>query len=742
MRYLHFHGKIPMNKILLTLFISTTALTTWAQHAQLQKMSAYVREIAAIASEAKSKPRLAPPGREPEVCTFMQINGNADSLLANYGGRVLAAFGDIYITTVPMSKLGDISDVEMIKRIEACQRAHALLDTTAARINATRAYAATDLTQPYTGAGVVVGVMDVGFDLTHPTFRYADGGGYKIARLWDQLASGDGQMYVGAQFSDTASIKTHQHSRDGLDETHGTHTAGIAAGGGAGSPYRGIAYGSELCLVSNSIGTSDDFIDSLNLYKYTNAADALGFKYIFDYAQSVGKPCVASFSEGYAVGFGDDDRLFYEVLRRMSGPGRIIVASAGNEGYYRNYLRKAATRRRTTIYPVQTSGNSILISLRASGPFFIQMVMGANSDTLTISSDSLDASLSTYKESVALSGESYDIRALATPTESGGKVYSLSLAGTPNDIGSDYPVSFSIAGKGADVELSCLSGELWRTKSGGTPSDAEPTHSVLAPGCAPAVICVGSTSWRQSYTNYLGEQKGTAAISSGMRSDFSSMGPAPADGTMKPDVAAPGYNVVSSYNSWYEEAHPSARDIDSDVEHFTYAGRTYAWNANTGTSMAAPAAAGAIALWLEADPTLTADDCRQVMAATCRQPDASLAYPNVEYGYGEIDAYRGLLEVLRRKSTGLARVIGKDDVSAFSVTQRGEEIVLSADHPTDRDFTISIYDTAGRLLSKRHEKRGATEYRISAAGMPKGVLIIKGSAAGSDLNGAKLLRLH
>lgn len=45
---------------------------------------------------------------------------------------------------------------------------------------------------------------------------------------------------------------------------------------------------------------------------------------------------------------------------------------------------------------------------------------------------------------------------------------------------------------------------------------------------------------------------------------------------------------------------PEAGDIRSDVAHFAFNGRTYAWNSNTGTSMATPVVAGAIALWLQA----------------------------------------------------------------------------------------------------------------------------------------------
>ena len=39
-------------------------------------------------------------------------------------------------------------------------------------------------------------------------------------------------------------------------------------------------------------------IDPKDYYKYTYATDALGFKYIFDYAERMHQPCVINFSEG------------------------------------------------------------------------------------------------------------------------------------------------------------------------------------------------------------------------------------------------------------------------------------------------------------------------------------------------------------------------------------------------------------------------------------------------------------
>lgn len=179
--------------------------------------------------------------------------------------------------------------------------------------NAADIYTGTRLPQAYTGNGVVLGIMDVGFDLTHPTFLNADGSASRISRFWDQLSADtiNSPMYVGAEYATPETIRAYAHSRDGGELYHGTHTLGVAAGNGAGSRYVGMAPESELCLVSNAVSGDEPFIAEEDMYRYTTATDVLGFKYLFDYAESVGKPCVVSFSEGMRQSFSGDALLYY-----------------------------------------------------------------------------------------------------------------------------------------------------------------------------------------------------------------------------------------------------------------------------------------------------------------------------------------------------------------------------------------------------------------------------------------------
>jgi subtilisin family serine protease len=113
---------------------------------------------------------------------------------------------------------------------------------------------------------------------------------------------------------------------------------------------------------------------------------------------------------------------------------------------------------------------------------------------------------------------------------------------------------------------------------------------------------------------------------------FSSRGPVTADGSgrIKPDIAAPGVNILSSLP-----------------------GGTY--GSNSGTSMAGPHVVGAVALLWSADPGLignidgteqlliqAADPYRGSTGVGCFEGDV----PNAAYGYGILDVYEAVKAAL------------------------------------------------------------------------------------------------
>ena len=659
-----------MNRLIVSLLFIFTSLGIIAQRPRYEKMSPFVREAMASALATKQLTRSQSDDRL--LTAFVRIDGNAAEVLRQYGCKELARVGDISIAAIPLSKLGALSCGRQVKRIETGRRCSIQMDTTRLVVNAEKVYTGEGLSQSYTGHGVVVGVQDIGFDLTHPNFYSADMSRYRIKALWDQLSRDTigSTLYVGRDYVGRDALLELGHPIDGETQTHGTHTAGIAAGSGAEgngvvSPYRGMACDADLVLVDNAADNAS-LIDPKDYYKFTYATDALGFKYIFDYAERMHQPCVINFSEGSSQDFHGYDQLYYELLAKLIGPGRIIVSSAGNDGARNSYIHKNIGKERAGAFIM---GNEKRFSCTAKSKqtftFRVSVYDNVASpqivDISTVNVCNAQDSLLT--DSLLVGGKKYIWRVLAYPNSYDARetAYDFQLS-SPSKLGDSPQVSLQVMGRDADIELYRMSGYMFPHSLDPVLDAGDCRYTIFSPSSSPDVICVGSTSYRTQFVNYLGEKKVYDSGQKGIRSSFSAMGPT-LDGRIKPDVMAPGQNIISSYSTFFINNPKNVNaSVKSDVRHFEYNGRTYAWNANAGTSMSAPVVTGAIALWLQADPTLTPADCLEIFAKTCSHYDTSLSYPNNLYGYGQIDVAAGLREVLRRKALGI-NTIGQKKVS-------------------------------------------------------------------------------
>lgn len=659
-----------MNRLIISLLFIFTSLDIFAQRPRYEKMSPFVREAMASALATKQLTRSQSDDRL--LTAFVRIDGNAAEVLRQYGCKELARVGDISIAAIPLSKLGALSCGRQVKRIETGRRCSIQMDTTRLVVNAEKVYTGEGLSQSYTGRGVVVGVQDIGFDLTHPNFYSADMSQYRIKALWDQLSRDTigSTLYVGRDYVGREALLELKHPIDGETQTHGTHTAGIAAGSGAEgdgvvSPYRGMACDADLVLVDNAADNAS-LIDPKDYYKFTYATDALGFKYIFDYAERMHQPCVINFSEGSSQDFHGYDQLYYELLAKLIGPGRIIVSSAGNDGARNSYIHKNIGKERAGAFIM---GNEKRFSCTAKSKqtftFRVSVYDNVASpqivDISTVNVCNAQDSLLT--DSLLVGGKKYKWRVLAYPNsyDTSETAYDFQLS-SPSKLGDSPQVSLQVMGRDADIELYRMSGYMFPHSLDPVLDAGDCRYTIFSPSSSPDVICVGSTSYRTQFVNYLGEKKVYDSGQKGIRSSFSAMGPT-LDGRIKPDVMAPGQNIISSYSTFFINNPKNVNaSVKSDVRHFEYNGRTYAWNANAGTSMSAPVVTGAIALWLQADPTLTPADCLEIFAKTCTHYDTSLSYPNNLYGYGQIDVAAGLREVLRRKALGI-NTIGQKKVS-------------------------------------------------------------------------------
>ena len=647
---------------------------SWSQNQG--KMSSYVRK-AVMANKAKSRfaVRKSPLKGDLEGLTAL-VKTSDIQLLKKYGCKIYANWDDIYIASIPLDKISQLCSYPSIQRIEAGKSCSITNENSAAIVRAKDVWNS-PAPLSATGKSVIIGVMDIGFDLTHPNWYSTDMQDYRIKQVWDMLDySGEGEpvigqttndkgqkkdtIYVGRQYIGEEAILNKRHSADGLTQTHGTHTMGTATGSGCEgdgtiSPYIGMAPDAEMCVVANYTTNNKDIVPEADLYKYTMATDLLGFKYIFDYAESVGKPCVINLSEGEYLNL-NDGILYHEVINKMVGAGRIICASAGNDGGRGTYIHKAKGESKKGAF-LSSDEREAAYVMRSKKPVKMQLsfyqdqtkVMTWEYDTRTLSAfpdsvmqDTIHVGNKRFPVSLCIYPDCYDKTLYATEFQ---------ITDINNDrynFGKNTAISLAVLDTNNDIEVFSAGGGFISDDIDNSLCDFESSHSVLFPGCAERVIGVGATAHVTEVPLHYGGAFGDNLGTNGVRASFSSVGPT-IDDHIKPDVMAPGVNIVSSTNSYKTDQHLQ-NTFGSRV--FEYEGRKHYWALSKGTSMSCPIVTGIIALWLQVCPTLTPEQIKDVFAHTCTHYDEALSYPNNYYGWGEIDALAGI-EYINSVYTGI-----------------------------------------------------------------------------------------
>ena len=238
------------------------------------------------------------------------------------------------------------------------------------------------------GTGVIVGVVDFGCDFTHQNF--IKNGNSRILYLWDQNGSGRGDFPrpenydYGVEYDQPLLNQAlHQIAKTPCeflqyplkDDAHGTHVMDIAAGNSPAPAenFKGVAPGADIIFVDlrdpSKTQNADDQLktlgSSIDLY---NAV-----KYIFEKAAELGKaankviPVVVNLSLASSGGAHDGTSLletwFDEQLKK---PGNAIVIAAGND--YRHKLHTfgtvSANKKKKIAWHIPAAGTGAVQELR------------------------------------------------------------------------------------------------------------------------------------------------------------------------------------------------------------------------------------------------------------------------------------------------------------------------------------------------------------------------------------------
>lgn len=174
------------------------------------------------------------------------------------------------------------------------------------------------------GEGIIIGVADSGIDYTNSAFRNGDGT-TRILKLWDQVTDTVFDEIQINQALESANPYEMVNSRD--VSGHGTHVAGIAAGNYADNKNEnlGIATKSKLIIVKMAEPSGNSFP------KTTQLMEAVDF--IVKEANAYGMPFVINISFGNTYGSHDGTSLISTYFDSVvDGNRMVMVIGSGNEG--------------------------------------------------------------------------------------------------------------------------------------------------------------------------------------------------------------------------------------------------------------------------------------------------------------------------------------------------------------------------------------------------------------------------
>ncbi len=705
-------------------------MTASAQEKLSMEIKRMVAEQQALSHEG-AVDGLRRSAKDATVSVFVKFrNGAAERLLSQYGCQTLTQIGDIYIANVPLGGLCGLADEPDVVRIETHTGGHQHNDVSPRWTKTTDVNTGKGLPNAFTGKGVLVGIVDGGLDVSHPSFFSTDGTTYRVKGLVDDFHEANetiGKMTtLGREYTTEQDILAKARTGD-TEQTHGTHCLSIAAGSGYGTDYRGVAYDADLFAISSRVAMSD----------VSSPTEVARMKRIFDYADEHKQPCVISYSIGFDF-IPDDAELYREALQGVQGPGKVIVVSAGNSNSYPTYVEKPkGTATAGARLMPNVGSNKGKVYILSEEPFKLKMIMtkvavekGAvnvtKSDSIVFDSESLPA------DTVVLGGQHAILERI-------GSIYTLVTRFVFKEAGGNGRAPMlCIEGADANVRMytSCMcnfENFTTETLNEGRFQNAQHSSNIVLPAAFDEVLTVGALTCRTQYVDISGNSyiMGEKYVE-GLIAPFSSVGPT-LDGRIKPDVVAPGVNIIAAGNSYNAS-------IDNVVKSTEFRNRAYPWIALSGTSMAAPHVAGIVALWLQADPTLTPEKVKEVIRATSRQQVEGMESPNNIYGYGLINAYAGVCKVLGIDTA--IKGLTTRQPSAVTIRPTAERnVMLQFSSAPSEPFTVRIYTVGGQLLKEQTVvPTTATSYTIGMNKPQQGICVVQVDSSERGVEGSELIR--
>lgn len=563
--------------------------------------------------------------------TNQQFSRNA---LTQLGIIVGAKIEKIVSLKIPVSQIDNLTNLPGIELIQLAGKVRPDLDKAVKDVGADSVHLGINLPQGYTGKNVLIGITDWGFDYSSPMFYDTLLQNTRILAAWDQYKTSgpapSGFSY-GTEYSsqpefiaagaDTANIYSYA--------THGSHVAGIAGGSGAGTVYRGVAFEAQYLFAT---------------FLVDEGAVLDAWEWMYQKSLTESKRLVINMSWGlYHIGTLDGNSLLSQAIDAYSALGVVFSNSGGNNGNVNFHIKKTfnndSIRSRVEFYSYASNANMWGQSIHAwgeAGNDFesgIQVYNSTGSTLLVESPYYSTLTTTTYIDTFLVTGIDtiwYNISADAAHPQNGRPQMRLRIKNT-NTSFRILLKSKAVTGKVHYWNVTELSNDVgnwgmpFSTSGSGTIA-GDNQYGISEPSCTNSLLSVAAYASKY-YTG------GGTPVGGGIAS-FSSIGPR-YDEVLKPDIAAPGVSVGSSISSYTDNSFTSIASVN-------FNSRTYPFARFSGTSMASPMVTGVIALILEANPYLSAEQVKEIIIQTAREDNNTGVIPlngSTQWGWGKINAY-------------------------------------------------------------------------------------------------------
>jgi hypothetical protein len=723
------------------ILLALAALSVQAQHILPSSVRQYLNERAlgeqetAVSQFAHSR---IVDGTEMIDC-FIAIDNEGVIPKLKLAHVIVSCQFDGFVTAmVPVDRLAQVSQITGVNNVEISPKLKLCTDSTMRAthvIDVLSNGTANGLPLNYDGSGVIVGIIDVGFDYCHKAFRRADDPSHsRIVRVYDTMDKTGHQVWnkqsvlSGSVFIDDEVLSL---TTDDESSSHGTHTSSIAAGTHVNG-YGGMAPGADIVLCAvTQMGTGLSAVEVANCIRYINC-----------YADSVGKPFVVSVSVSTSTGPHDGKDYLSKAIAQVMGPGKIFVIAAGNNGSNPTYAHRYATPTEPIHFLIKQKDGSgydssyhysdVVADIWMRNEFtrydYKFHVLDLNTNQIVWESEEsvkdleVDLSqLSDYYKATGNGSSSYLKGSTGTSTD--GKKYHLNLhvrnlESTEYTLSANGKTKYSRYALGLTITprkethvdawvsnsnarfaqyanpVTTMTGEVVNDFYSASNSDC----SIGTYAVHDSIISAGAYAARNSYYSLQNDKVvTTSSVTIGQITDFSSYALAGTGPTGKalPTICAPGYSVVAAGNRYNSYAANSAYTVMRTDDGSP-------WCVMGGTSMAAPTVAGIIALWLQANPKLSVRQVKDIIAETAIRDKYTNGSKGTHFGpNGKIDALAGIRLILKNQSyasgdvncDGLVDINDLTTLIDFLLGARPEPFNASA-ADVDVDGTISINDLA------------------------------------------------